>query len=156
MTREEYAQRVETVMPKLYRMALSYLRDETLAADVVSEAVYKGLRSHKKLRQPEYFDTWMGRIVINLCHDETKRRSRLVSLEALPETAQPEDFDALSLREAVERLPKALKDVVICRYFGGYTLAETAQALDIPLGTAATRQRRALELLRLDLKEEEL
>lgn len=155
MTREEYAQRVESVMPKLYRMALSYLQDETLAADVVSESVYKGLRGCKKLRQPEYFDTWMGRIVINLCHDEGKRRSRLVSLAALPETAQPEDFDALSLRDAVERLPKELKDVVVCRYFGGYTLAETAQALDIPPGTAATRQRRALALLRLELKEDE-
>ena len=66
----------------------------------------------------------------------------------LPETAQ-EAFDALPLREAVGRLPRELKDVIILRYFTGLTLAETARTLDIPQGTAATRQRKAHQLLRL-------
>ncbi len=66
-----------------------------------------------------------------------------------------EEFDSLPLKEAMRRLPKELKDVVILRYFTGYTLVETAQALGIPQGTAATRQRKALSLLRLELEEEE-
>ena len=45
-------------------------------------------------------------------------------------------------------------DVIILRYFAGYTLTETAETLKIPQGTAATRQRRALKLLRLELEEE--
>ena len=45
--------------------------------------------------------------------------------------------------------------MIILRFFAGYTQAETAAALDIPQGTVATRQRRALELLRLELGEEE-
>ena len=53
------------------------------------------------------------------------------------------------------KLPKELKDIVILRYFSGYTLAETAQILKIPQGTAATRQRKALRLLRLELGEED-
>ena len=53
------------------------------------------------------------------------------------------------------RLPEQLRAVVILRYFAGYTQAETAESLKIPQGTAATRQRRALELLRLELGEEE-
>ena len=44
--------------------------------------------------------------------------------------------------------------MVILRYFAGYTQAETAAALNIPQGTVATRQRRALALLRLELGEE--
>ena len=44
--------------------------------------------------------------------------------------------------------------MIILRFFAGYTQAETAAALDIPQGTAATRQRRALALLRLELGEE--
>ena len=55
---------------------------------------------------------------------------------------------------AVRRLPEELRAVVILRYFAGYTQAETARALNIPQGTAATRQRRALQLLRLELGEE--
>ena len=45
--------------------------------------------------------------------------------------------------------------MVILRFFAGYTQVETAAALKIPQGTAATRQRRALALLRLELGEEE-
>ena len=62
---------------------------------------------------------------------------------------------AKRLREAVKALgdPRE-KEIVILRYFGGYTLAETAALLKIPQGTAATRQRRALKLLRLELSEE--
>mgnify|MGYP005813742123 CR=1 FL=1 len=53
-----------------------------------------------------------------------------------------------------ESLPEELRLVIILRFFAGYTQAETAAALEIPQGTVATRQRRALELLRLELGEE--
>ena len=58
------------------------------------------------------------------------------------------------IREAIRRLPEELRTVVILRYFAGYTLEETAQSLDLPRGTVSTRQRRALQLLRLELGEE--
>ena len=82
-------------------------------------------------------------------------RTRLAGEEALPDTAGPDDYDALPLKEAVGRLPEQLRTVVILRYFSGYTQAETAAALGIPQGTVATRQRRALALLRLELGEED-
>ena len=75
-------------------------------------------------------------------------------MEELPETAR-EQFDALPLKEAVARLPKQLRAVVILRYFTGLTLAETAQALDIPQGPVSTRQRKALQLLKLELTDKE-
>ncbi len=154
MNNEEFAVRVEGIRGKLYKTALVYLGNEVLALDAVDETVYKALCSHRKLRQPEYFDTWITRILINECHNELRRQKRFRSLEELPETAM-EEFDSLPLKEAMGRLPKELKDVVILRYFTGYTLVETAQALGIPQGTAATRQRKALSLLRLELEEEE-
>lgn len=155
MNHEEFAKRVENIRGRLYKTALLYMGNETLALDVVDEAVYKGLCGHWKLRHPEYFDTWMTRILINECHNEQRRQKRIRPLEELPETAT-EDFDALPLKEALRRLPKELKDVVILRFFAGYTLAETAEALKIPQGTAATRQRKALQLLKLELEEEVL
>ena len=154
MNNEEFAVRVEGIRGKLFKTALVYLGNEVLALDAVDEAVYKALCSHRKLRQPEYFDTWITRILINECHNELRRQKRFRPLEELPETAV-EEFDSLPLKEAMRRLPKELKDVVILRYFTGYTLVETAQALGIPQGTAATRQRKALSLVRLELEEEE-
>lgn len=154
MTKEEFAARVQPLRARLYRAAYLYLGSEAAALDAVDEAVYKGLRSLHTLRQPEYFDTWLTRILLNECHREKKRRGRFAPMEELPETAA-EAFDALPLKEALRRLPQELKEVTILRYFAGYTLAETALALGIPQGTAATRQRRALALLRLELEEKE-
>ena len=153
MKQEEYAVRLESLRPRLYKTALLYLDSESRAMDAVDEAVYKGLKACWRLRQPEYFDTWLTRILINVCKDELRRGRRFVPLEEVPEGAA-EDYDALPLKEALNKLPAPLKEVVILRYFTGYTLEETARALGIPRGTAATRQRRALELLRLELREE--
>ena len=150
---EEFAKRVELVRTKLYKTALTYLGSEALAMDAVDEAVYKALCGKWKLRQPEFFDTWITRILINECHNELRRQKRFCFVEELPETAT-EEFDALPLKEALRCLPKDLKDVIILRFFGGYTVAETAQTLHIPAGTVATRQRKALQLLRLELEEE--
>ena len=107
-----------------------------------------------QLREAAYFETWLTRILLNECHRELRRRKRLAGEEALPETAGPDAYDHLPLKDAVARLPEPLRAVVILRYFTGYTQSETAAALTIPQGTVATRQRRALELLRLELGEE--
>lgn len=143
MKNQEFAERISRVRAKLYKTALTYLGSEALALDAVDEAVYKALCSKWRLRQPEYFDTWITWILINECHNELRRQKRYLPLEALPETAA-ETFDALPLKEALRKLPGDLKDVIILRYFAGYTVAETAQTLHIPAGTVASRQRRAL------------
>ena len=151
----EFAARVEALRQRLYRTAYLYLGGEADALEAVDEAVYQALRGLRKLRRPELFDTWLTRILINACHHELRRRKRLAGQEALPDAAGPDAYDHLPLKEAVARLPEDLRTVVILRYFTGYTQAETAEALNIPQGTVATRQRRALELLRLELGEEE-
>lgn len=122
--------------------------------DAVDEAVYKGYLSYRKLREPKYLETWLVRILLNVCRDELRRRKRELAVEELPETAG-EAFDALPLKEAIRRLPAQLRDVIILRYFTGLTLEETAAALELPRGTVSTRQRKALELLKLDLTDEE-
>ncbi len=153
MNMEEYAQRIEALRPKLYRTAYGYFGNEAMAIDVLDEAVYRGLCARNKLRQPQYFDTWMTRILLNECHREQKRRSRFQPLDSLPEPAA-EELDDLPLQEAIHKLPSPLQDVIILRYFSGLTLSETASALKIPQGTVVTRQRRALQLLKLDLEVE--
>lgn len=150
---EDFARQIETIRKKLYKTAFLYLGNETLALDAVDEAVYKALCSYKKLREPEYFDTWITKILINECYNEQRRQKRFGRFEELPETAE-EEFDSLPLKEAIKKLPKELKEIIILRYFSGHTLAETAELLKIPQGTAATRQRKALKLLRLELGEE--
>ena len=153
MTEQEYIRRAEALKQPLYRTAVLYLGSESAAVDAVDEAVYKGFCAYQKLRQPEFFDTWLTRILINVCNTELRRRKRELSMDELPETAQ-EQFDALPLKEALRRLPKDLREVSVLRYFTGLTLEETARTLDIPRGTVSTRQKKALTLLRLELTDE--
>lgn len=154
MTEMEYIRRAEGIKKRLYRTALLYLGSESMALDAVDEAVYKGFCGYKKLRQEEFFDTWMTRILINVCNNELRRRKRETAMEELPETAV-EEFDALPLKDAIAKLPRDLRSVVVLRFFAGLTVADTAAALNIPQGTAASRQRRALALLKLELEEKE-
>jgi RNA polymerase sigma-70 factor (ECF subfamily) len=151
LTQQEFAAHSEGLKSRLYRTALLYLGSESMALDAVDEAVYRGFLSFRKLRQPEAFATWMTRILINVCNTALRRRKRECVTDELPETAA-EEFDALPLRQAVERLPKELRAVVVLRYFAGLTLEETAESLGLPRGTISTRQRRGLRLLRLDLE----
>lgn len=155
MNENEFAELIQDKRAELYRTAYLYLGSEAAALDAVDEAVYNGLMSCKKLRSPEYFRTWMTRILINTCITELRHRKRTLNVSELPETAV-EEFDALPVRDAVLRLPRELKEPIILRYFSGLTTAETASALGVPQGTAATRLRRALKLLRLELSEEEV
>lgn len=154
MTEQDFALGAEGTKKQLYRTALLYLGGEAAALDAVDEAVYRGLLACGKLRQPEFFTTWLTRILMNVCNAELRRNRRETAMAELPETAG-EAFDALPLKDAVSRLPRDLRSVIVLRYFTGLTLAETAQALDIPPGTAATRQRRALALLKLELTDRE-
>ena len=153
MTEGEFITRSEKIKSRLYRTALMYLGGEHAALDAVDEAIYRGFRGYKKLREETFFETWLTRILINLCKDECKRQKREIAVDTIPEVTQ-EYLDALPLKEAVAALPEELRSVIILRYFTGLTLEETAATLEIPRGTVSTRQKRALELLRLDLTEE--
>ncbi len=155
MTEGAFISRSENIKSRLYRTALMYLGSEHAALDAVDEAIYRGFRDYKKLREDAFFETWLTRILINLCKDELKRWTREIQVDSLPEVSR-EHMDTLPLKEAVAALPEELRSVIILRYFTGLTLEETAAALDIPRGTVSTRQKRALELLRLDLEEKEV
>ena len=151
MDQQEFADRTEAIKTRLYRTAYLYLGSEADALEAVDETVYRALRKLKQLQTPALFETW-----ITACQDELRRRRRFHpgGVDALPDTAGPDAYEHLPLKEAIRRLPEELRSVVILRFFSGYTQAETAAALNIPQGTAATRQKRALALLKLELGEE--
>ncbi|MPM39207.1 RNA polymerase sigma factor SigV [bioreactor metagenome] len=153
MDQQEFIRRTEAQKARLYRAAFAYLGGEAAALEAMDEAVYQALRHLRHLRQPEYFETWLTRILINECGRELRRLKRLRPAEYLPEAGEDFNYDALPLRDAVARLPQELRQIIVLRYFGDLTLAETARTLGIPQGTVVTRQRRALALLRLELEE---
>ena len=116
MTEAAFAARAEGRKACLYRTALLYLGSEALALEAVDEAVYKGFRACGTLREEQYCDTWLTRILLNECSREKKRQDREQAVDQLPEQAW-EDPDHLPLRAAVQALPEQLRAVILLRYF---------------------------------------
>ena len=74
MNDQEYWQGVEQCRERLWRIARMWLSDDSAAMDVVDEAVFRGWRACGRLRHPEYFTTWLTRILLNECSREKKRQ----------------------------------------------------------------------------------
>ena len=144
MDRQEYARRADALKQRLWRTALCYLSDEQAALEAVDSAVYKGLLAVHNLRQPEYFNTWLTRILINECKAEQRRRARLHPLELLAHhAAAQQELDNLPLRQAVAALNPKLRAVVVLRFFAGYTAAAGAGAASA--GTGRFKRRGGLK-----------
>lgn len=153
ISKRDYAIQMEKYKKCLYRIAFSYMNDKTLALDALDEAFYKGYINRSKLRKEECFKAWLTRIVVNECLQLLRKNKREVLLDEIPEEAI-EEFDTLPIRDALSKLSQELTSIIYLRFFGGYTLAETAAILKLPQGTVATRERKALALLKLELAEE--
>jgi RNA polymerase sigma-70 factor (ECF subfamily) len=148
---EKFITEFDSLKEQLYRFAYLYLRNEALALEAVDETVFLAYKSIRKLRQPVYFKTWITRILINVCKKELRHAKLTAPFEEAVEPAQ-EDYDTLPLKDAIAKLPEELQIIINLRYFNEYTLVETAEILKLPQGTVATRQRKALALLRLELE----
>ncbi|MBO4927008.1 MAG: RNA polymerase sigma factor [Clostridiales bacterium] len=156
MNDEVFFERVEQIRKKMFAIAFSYFKSESMAIDMVDEAVYKGFLKKRSLRQEEFFETWLIRILMNTCATHYKKESRHRSYEEFVVEHSSElelNTQKLELMDAVSRLPEDLRKIITIKYFGGYTNQEIASTLKIPMGTVASRIRRALELLRTDLEE---
>lgn len=154
----------QLILPKqedFYRIAYSYVKNKEDALDIIHETVYKAFKSLKSLKKPEFFYTWLTRILINTSIDYAKNNWKVFYLftNALMYSS---DFmnrglnkdEKIDLYSAIDTLKENYKTVIILKYFNGLTLNEIAELLDVPLGTVKTNLHKALAALRNEMKEE--
>ncbi|OXM15072.1 RNA polymerase subunit sigma-70 [Paenibacillus herberti] len=143
--------------PQLLRISLAYLRNEEAALEAIQETTCRAYAKLGKLRQPEFFRTWLIRILINVCADEHKRLRRQRSTGRLVDRpAAAENLSArIELEEAVAELEPKLCQLVLLKYAEDMTLAEIALAMEKPEGTVKTWLNRALKQLRQRMGREE-
>ena len=154
MKDEEFFSRVEKIRQKMYAIAYSYFSSESMAVDMVDDAVYRGYLKKNTLKEPQFFETWLIRILMNVCATAYKKSKKHRSFEEYvvdhEPSAQPV-LDRLELKEAIASLPEELRRIITLKYYAGYSTKEIAEILKIPMGTVGTRVRKALELLRIEL-----
>src|SRR3954452_25319139 len=65
---------------QIYRTAYLYVHNEEDALDVVQEATYQAFKSIHSLKHPEYFMTWLTKIIIRCAGQILKKRNNIVRL----------------------------------------------------------------------------
>lgn len=141
---------------KLYRMAYVYVKNEEDALDIVQDAIYKAFTSIKSLKHPQYFSTWLSRILINSALDFIKKHERIIptgEMDVIPGERHSLIEEKLDLALAIEELDVPYKTVIILRYYKDFTVKQIAEILDCPEGTIKTRLHRAIRQLKSELKE---
>lgn len=153
--RDAFASLATDRLDRMYATATLMLRDRGRAEDAVQDALVRAWRDLPLLRDSSRFDGWMRRLLANACRDESRRgRRHEANLRLLPDHDKPipSETDALADRDELGRAMRDLtldhRAVIVHHYFLGLSLAEIADALDIPVGTAKSRLHHARQTLR--------
>ena len=116
----------------------------------------RAMISMDKLREPEYFKTWITRILINSIYLEQKKNRRNSSFEKYSETVSKQLLsieEKTDLYDAIDLLPPVYKTVVVLKYFQEMKIKDIAQVMDIPVGSVKAYLFRAKEALKDQLQK---
>jgi len=169
--RDLYHRLIQPYELSVYRMALSFVKDETEAEDVAQEAFLKAFRHLANFRAESRFSTWLISITLNEARRRL-RRQRTVRMESLDEP--PEEGGKVSpallrdwreipsealerkevrtlLQEAIGHLSPIYREVLVLRDIEELSIEETAGALAISISAVKVRLHRARIMLQKEL-----
>src|SRR3954471_17575164 len=142
---------------RLYAVARLILDHSDLAEDAVQEALVRAWEQLPTLRDPDRFDAWLYRLVVNACADQG-RQLRRWSQQVRPlrvDSSVGDDTNSVADRELLDRglsrLRPEQRAAVVLHFYSGFSAAEIAGILGIPEGTARSRLHYATEAMRAAL-----
>lgn len=152
---EAFGQLVDRIGDGLYSVARRILTDSNLAEDAVQQTLLAAWRNLPKLRNPDRFEAWTYRLLVNACHAEARRERRHRGhLTLLPhdEPVVSDTASALAINEQIDRAFRDLsvehRSVVVLVHYLGLTPSEAAETMGTPTGTARSRLHYALQHMR--------
>ena len=157
---QEWRQLFEEVAGGLRGFLRSRLRQESDVDDCLQVVLVKMLESAQDVT-PAARRAWLFRVAANeaarMWRSEASKK-RMLNQHGIDLTDSDDPIDQVILTEttlqvehAFQRLPPAWQEVVRLRIHQNLTFQEIADRLGIPLGTALTQMRRALERLKAEI-----
>lgn len=139
-----------------YRLAAVILGDPEEAEDATHDAAVRAWERWGSLRDPDHFDAWFGRILVNECRDRLRRRRvRRLSVplpERLAVQTSVDGVDAMAerqaLAQAVERLPPDQRIAVVLHFYLDLSAEQVAERTGARVGTVKSRLHYAIRALR--------
>lgn len=163
-TTPRFEEFVRAHVDDLLRTAYLISWDEKEAEDLVQETLFKVAQRWRRVATMEYPLAYARRILVRQATGASSRRLRFraeldlgegLDLESLEAVQVPEELSALEIRAeltvALGELNTRQRTVIVLRYFLDLSEAETAQALDCPVGTVKSAAARGLAELRRSL-----
>jgi RNA polymerase sigma-70 factor (ECF subfamily) len=139
--------------------------DRPQAEDFAQEAFLKVILAIASYTYPRPFKPWLYAIAVNLVrnyHSRAERRNATVgdaALERVPDEADSVETNVARRRQIEEmlrmlgQLSDQHREAILLRYVQGLSLAETAVALNVPIGTVKSRISVGLSQLRALMQE---
>ena len=155
---EAFTQLVDLDGNKCFAIAFRILRDVERAKDAVQQAFLLAWRELPRLRDPERFEVWLYRLLVNACYEEARRHRRWTThVRVLPMEGPlgPDPFVSVDERDALERaflgLSPEHRAVFVMHHYAGLPLATIAEVLGVPIGTVKSRLHNSVRNLRTAL-----
>jgi RNA polymerase sigma-70 factor, ECF subfamily len=160
--REAFAILARTHGDRLMQLAQRILRDVGRAEDAVQQTLVIAWRELPGLRDPDRFDAWLQRLLVNSSYAEARRQKSWNANIHVLNAIEPIGADeALSvdnrdrLERGFRRLPPDQRAILVFTHFLGLTPTEIAERLGIPVGTARSRLHYAHRAMRAAIEADE-
>lgn len=131
--------------PAMVAIAHSVIGDRHLAEDAAQQTFAKAVRQMMNLKNKSKFAAWLAAICRNVALDLARRTERLRTTEDLSMIAagSQESEVADAVKEALNRLSAAAREVIFLRYYDGMTYEQISAVLGISEQAINGRLRRA-------------
>lgn len=154
MTGEAFTKAINEMVQTLYRVSCSQLSIEADREDAVQETLRRAWEKRASLKNDHHLQTWVIRILINVCHDIQRERQRLIPTEKISEPVIHAPADTVDLRNCLFQLDERERIPIMLHYIEGYEVREIAAILRIPQGTVKSRLDRGRRQLKDICREE--
>ena len=154
MTGEAFTKAINEMVQTLYRVSCSQLSIEADREDAVQETLRRAWEKRASLKNDHHLQTWVIRILINVCHDIQRERQRLIPTEKISEPVIHAPTDTVDLRNCLFQLDERERIPIMLHYIEGYEVREIAAILRIPQGTVKSRLDRGRRQLKDICREE--
>jgi len=144
-----FAELIRMHKQSMYRIAKSYLRNDEDVADAIQDTILTCFEKIKSLRSPEYFKTWLIKILINKCNDIIKREKRFVSLETIQEEGYSDTGQSnVEFMMLMDSLDDSYRTVLVLRYGECLSVKEISRVLSISESAVKKRLERSREKMK--------
>ncbi|QAT40975.1 RNA polymerase sigma factor [Clostridium sp. JN-9] len=137
---------------KFYRMSWAYLKNNTDVEDAFHNTIIKVFENINKLKNEQAFEGWFISILLNECRKILRDKRRVQPSQYIEfgntVCGLEDSAESLDLMDGLNNIHEEYRELIILKYYSGYSQKEIAEILNMPLGTVKTKIYRGLKMLR--------